>query len=129
LDRSRRKFGKAEIGRLETRFPVFAALHELDIRARSPGFMRTAEPAAPGRSPASFGEGKLPPSLWPELSSRERELVGLILSGHPTARISARMKITVGTVKNHRRRIYEKLDITTERELFLQYFEHLWRPG
>ena len=63
----KRKFGKAEIGRLETRFPVFAALHELDIRARSPGFMRTAEPAAPGRSPASFGEGKLPPSLWPEL--------------------------------------------------------------
>ena len=39
------------------------------------------------------------------------------------------MNITVGTVKNHRRRIYEKLDITTERELFLQYFEHLWRPG
>jgi DNA-binding CsgD family transcriptional regulator len=129
LDRSTRRFGKAEIGRLETRFPVFAALHELDIRARSPGFMRTAEPAAPGRSPASFGEGKLPPSIWPELSSRERELVGLILSGHPTAGISARLNITVGTVKNHRRRIYEKLDITTERELFLQYFEHLWRPG
>ncbi|TGQ88614.1 response regulator transcription factor, partial [Mesorhizobium sp. M1C.F.Ca.ET.204.01.1.1] len=30
----------------------------------------------------------------------------------------------VGTVKNHRRRIYEKLDITTERELFLQFFQH-----
>ena len=27
-------------------------------------------------------------------------------------------------MKNHRRRIYEKLDITTERELFLQFFQH-----
>jgi DNA-binding CsgD family transcriptional regulator len=30
--------------------------------------------------------------------------------------------MTVGTAKNQRRHIYEKLDITTERELFLQFF-------
>lgn len=48
----------------------------------------------------------------------------LILAGHPTANIAERLGITVGTVKNHRRRIYEKLDITTERELFLQFFQH-----
>jgi DNA-binding CsgD family transcriptional regulator len=51
--------------------------------------------------------------------------VELILAGHPTAAIAQRMEITVGTVKNHRRRIYEKLDITTERELFLQFFESI----
>lgn len=56
--------------------------------------------------------------------SGERELVQLILAGHPTANIAERLGITVGTVKNHRRRIYEKLDITTERELFLQLFQH-----
>jgi DNA-binding CsgD family transcriptional regulator len=56
---------------------------------------------------------------------RERELVDLILAGHPSATIADRLRITLGTVKNHRRRIYDKLDITTERELFLQYFEHL----
>lgn len=48
----------------------------------------------------------------------------LILAGHPTTNIAERLGITVGTVKNHRRRIYEKLDITTERELFLQFFQH-----
>lgn len=48
----------------------------------------------------------------------------MILAGHPTANIAERLGITVGTVKNHRRRIYEKLDITTERELFLQFFQH-----
>ncbi len=46
----------------------------------------------------------------------------LVLAGHPTAAIAERLGITVGTAKNHRRRIYEKLDITTERELFLQFF-------
>jgi DNA-binding CsgD family transcriptional regulator len=127
LDRSCRKFSATEIRRLETRFPVFAALHDLDLRSRGPGFMRTAQPAAPGRTPARFGDRELPDALWPGLSSRERELVTLIITGHPTAGIAARMKITVGTVKNHRRRIYEKLDITTERELFLQYLDHLSR--
>lgn len=54
----------------------------------------------------------------------ERGLVQLILAGHPSVNIAERLGITVGTVKNHRRRIYEKLDITTERELFLRFFQH-----
>ena len=48
----------------------------------------------------------------------------LVLAGHPTATIAERLGIIVGTAKNHRRRIYEKLDITTEQELFLQFFQH-----
>ena len=36
--------------------------------------------------------------------------------------LAARLGIASGTVKNHRARIYEKLDITTERELFLHFF-------
>jgi DNA-binding CsgD family transcriptional regulator len=50
--------------------------------------------------------------------------VQLILTGHPTATIAGRLAITVGTAKNHRRRVYEKLDITTERELFLPFFQY-----
>ena len=46
----------------------------------------------------------------------------LVLSGYPTATIASKLGISVGTTKNHRRKIYQKLDITTERELFLQYF-------
>jgi len=54
---------------------------------------------------------------------RERELVDLILKGHPNATIATKLGIAGGTVKNHRARIYDKLDITTERELFLQLFQ------
>lgn len=122
LDRSTSAFKDSEIALLEERLPVFEALHALDIKARGGDFLRTSAPTGPGASPQQ--QPSIPDSLWPELSLRERELVQLVLAGHPTANIAERLGITVGTVKNHRRRIYDKLDITTERELFLQFFQH-----
>lgn len=125
LDRSTGSFSKADVARLEERFKVFAALHALDIKTRAPGFKRTAQPARIGQAPAGQGPLRLPPGLWPDLSARERDVVRLVLAGHPTAGIAGKLGITPGTVKNHRRRIYGKLDITTERELFLQYIDGL----
>jgi len=122
LDRSSKPFRDGEVALLSERLPVFASLHALDIRTRMPGFSRTSAPIAEGASPRR--QPSIPAGLWPELSKRERELVQLVLAGHPTATIAERLGITVGTAKNHRRRIYEKLDITTERELFLQFFNH-----
>jgi DNA-binding CsgD family transcriptional regulator len=121
LDRSTRAYRDSEIARLEERFSVFAALHELDTRTRSPSYLRTNAPEAPGAAPVNAAQAS--PEMWPELSARERELIDLILKGHPNATIAARLNIAVGTVKNHRARIYDKLDITTERELFLQLFQ------
>lgn len=54
-----------------------------------------------------------------QLTNRETEICRLILQGHPTAGIATHLDISPGTVKNHRKRIYRKLDITSERELFL----------
>lgn len=122
LDRTEKPFRDRDIALLNERLPVFAALHALDLRARGPDFVRTSAPPGPGASPRR--EPRIPDGLWPELSARERELVQLVLAGHPTATIAHKLGITVGTAKNHRRRIYDKLDITTERELFLQYFQN-----
>jgi DNA-binding CsgD family transcriptional regulator len=123
LDRSRGRFTKAEVSRLEAQFSVLASLHALDTRTRQPEFRRTQQPAGPGQDPrprlALAGDDR----LWPELSTREREIVSLILAGHPTAGIARKLGLAAGTVKNHRRNIYTKLDITTERELFLQYID------
>ncbi|MFO1175204.1 MAG: helix-turn-helix transcriptional regulator [Paracoccaceae bacterium] len=121
LDRSRQKYSPAEVQRLENHYPVVAALHAQDIRLRAPGFRRTGQTARPGREPGLTDSAGLPDGLWPDLTARERELVGMTVAGHPPATIARRMAITTGTVKNHRRNIYRKLDITTERELFLQY--------
>lgn len=53
------------------------------------------------------------------LTPRERDICRLILKGHPTAGIAGILNISPGTIKNHRKRMYLKLDITSERELFL----------
>jgi DNA-binding CsgD family transcriptional regulator len=53
-----------------------------------------------------------------EITPREAEIFRLALLGFPNAGIAGQLDISVGTVKNHRWRLYTKLDITTERELF-----------
>lgn len=59
------------------------------------------------------------------LTDREVEIVSLILLGHPNVGIAERLGIGLGTVKNHRYRLYSKLDITTEREIFLLALKEL----
>lgn len=60
------------------------------------------------------------------LTTREREIVRLILLGYPSAAIGGILKVGEGTVRNHRKRIYCKLDITTEREIFSQFVSYLF---
>lgn len=123
LDRRKGRFSQADMARLDAQFPVIAALHALDTRARRPRFRRTEQPPAKGKTPRLPASLTAHDRLWPELSPRERHIVGLILEGHPTAAIAGKLALARGTVKNHRRNIYTKLDITTERELFLRYFD------
>jgi DNA-binding CsgD family transcriptional regulator len=121
LDRNLGRFSAADVRRLDSRFPVFAALHGLDLKTRQPDFRRTSQPPQQGEEPGRARAVAEAIDLWPELSLREREVVGMILAGHPTLGIARKLGLSPGTVKNHRRNIYSKLDITTERELFLRY--------
>ncbi len=59
------------------------------------------------------------------LTPREAEIVRLVLIGYPNARIAETLGISVGTVKNHRHRLYYKLDITSEREMFHMFLSDL----
>jgi prepilin-type processing-associated H-X9-DG protein len=59
------------------------------------------------------------------LSSRESQILEKMMRGYPTAAISARLGLSAGTVKNYKRRLYDKLDITHEREVFPLFIEHL----
>jgi DNA-binding CsgD family transcriptional regulator len=62
---------------------------------------------------------QLQDSLARQLTPRERDIVQLTLAGYPIISIAEKLNLAVGSVKNHRTRIFRKLDITTERELFL----------
>jgi DNA-binding CsgD family transcriptional regulator len=59
------------------------------------------------------------------LTPRETEIVEHILTGNPPERIAKALGIGLGTIRNHKHRLYYKLDITTERELFSMLFNSL----
>lgn len=52
------------------------------------------------------------------LTDREGDVIYLALLGYPNALIAGKLAISGGTVRNHKYSIYNKLDITSERELF-----------
>ena len=124
LERSTRRFASADIERLERAFPTLAALHDVHRRLGTPGKTQATNGAEPGRSAPKLGQS-LPEGLWDVLTGREREIVRLILAGHPSSVIAERLGISPGTVRIHRQSIYAKLDITSEREIFLQYIDFM----
>ena len=65
-------------------------------------------------------------SFFPGILTKwEIEIVGLVLGGHTNKSIASHLGITTGGVRNHRVRLYEKLDVTVERELFKLFLDHL----
>lgn len=59
------------------------------------------------------------------LSEREREIVLFILKGYSSKAIAKLLEISLETVKVHRKKIYSKLDITSQAELFSQFIMSL----
>ena len=51
------------------------------------------------------------PTLFPELSEREREILALIAQGHNNAEIAARLGLAIKTVRNHISNIFNKLQV------------------
>lgn len=76
---------------------------------------------------ASSGRPWNPPSIetrlepvaddWDALTARERDVAGLVAQGLPYREVATRLGISEHTVKNHLRRIYDKLDISSRVEL------------
>lgn len=52
------------------------------------------------------------------LTQREQDVVQCILHGHSSKSLANKLDISPSTVKIHRKHIYQKLDITTQSELF-----------
>ena len=52
-----------------------------------------------------------PKEAFPELTSREREILGLIAQGHNNDKIAARLFVSPNTVRNHISHIFTKLQV------------------
>ncbi len=57
-----------------------------------------------------------------QITSRETEIIQLVLQGHSSEAIGLQLGIRTGTVKVHRRNIYRKLAITSQTQLFTLFF-------
>ena len=60
-----------------------------------------------------------------KLTTREQEVVKLVLTGHSSESISLRLGTSVPTIKSHRRNIYAKLEIGSQAELFSRFISFL----
>lgn len=61
------------------------------------------------------------------LTSREQQVVDLSLRGHTIKTAAEKLKISADTLKKHRKHIYQKLDITSNSELYAIFIQAL--PG
>ncbi|MFA7637761.1 MAG: LuxR C-terminal-related transcriptional regulator [Parvibaculum sp.] len=59
------------------------------------------------------------------LSEREKEVTNLLLKGLPPKAVGRLLGIAPGTVRNHIKRIYVKLDVRSQAELLALFFETL----
>lgn len=65
----------------------------------------------------------------PPLTPREMEVVGLVLEGHSSESIANLLGISAGTVRIHRKNIYAKMRISSQRELFAIFMKAPVTPG
>lgn len=100
-----RPFARADVERLRKRLPVLVSCLAQHLKA-SEQSTEIKEKKPVKAAPASA------------LTLRESEVVDMILEGHSTKSIAARLRIAVETVRVHRRHIYEKLGVTSQGELF-----------
>ena len=63
------------------------------------------------------------------LTDRESEITHLLLRGHSAKSIARLLDISPGTVRNHMKSIYIKLEISSQAELFGLFFESLSHVG
>lgn len=55
------------------------------------------------------------------LTRRENEIVNLLLKGHSSLSTALQLSLSPNTIKVHRRKIYEKLNLSSQAELFLLF--------
>lgn len=116
------RFLRRDIQALREMLPVFASLLRRHYRLLEDGQERAAEtePESPQRlEHAMEGFGRA------ELTAREKEIADLILKGHSSKSIARLFEISPGTVKLHRKKIYRKLEVTSQSELFARFLTTL----
>jgi two-component system, NarL family, nitrate/nitrite response regulator NarL len=92
---------------------VFSGEIWLDSHTTAAVMRQFASPADAGSSSGARGRERSP------LSTREREIVGLVAQGYKNKEMAEKMFISEQTVKNHLHNIFDKLGVSDRLELAL----------
>lgn len=114
-------FGTADARLLRDMAPAVISL----VRLRWPNLPADAPAASPRGEAVAIASEFDRAHIWKSLSltSREKQVVDLVLQGHSTESIARALRIVPGTVKVHRRNIYRKLKIKSQAGLFARFVE------
>ncbi|WP_119255127.1 helix-turn-helix transcriptional regulator [Shinella zoogloeoides] len=114
--RSEGGFDEASVARLREAHPLITAVFRR-LWAHLGRSGNHQQPRAIDHLFSDFGHGLLSP--------REREVALLILKGHSSESISYHLGISIATVKTHRQKLYAKLNLSTQQELFSAFLRSL----
>ncbi|MGO1245828.1 MAG: response regulator transcription factor [Oceanisphaera sp.] len=128
-------FTRKEQARLQALLPLLSALcrqhwpleHETIALAPSPSTPLSVSPTAtlPANTMREQVELALSSFGKPRLTPREQQVAVLLLQGQDNHTIAQQLGIGVGTVKNHRKHLYSKLNIDSQAALFAHFINHL----
>jgi DNA-binding NarL/FixJ family response regulator len=76
--------------------------------------------AIAGRVLAFFAQPREAPKVFPALTEREREILGLIAQGHPNPSIARRLSLSPKTVANYVSAIFAKLQVADRAEAMIR---------
>lgn len=120
----RSSLSRDELARLEALFPLVHSLCRQHWREEAA--LLAQSPALPGGTDLKATVEQAIASVGgASLTRRERQVAGLLLQGLDTEAIAAELGIGSGTVKNHRKHLYAKLNLHSRAELFSFFLNHL----
>ncbi|UXI02031.1 helix-turn-helix transcriptional regulator [Photobacterium sp. TY1-4] len=122
LDRPLRAASPTQLAALKQHYGVLRALcvqhwQPADFSLAQPPGEQAVMRLAVDQALASFGQSLL--------TAREQQVTALLVQGLDSREIAEALDIGIGTVKNHRKRIYAQLKVSSLSELFQLFLNHL----
>jgi DNA-binding CsgD family transcriptional regulator len=102
--------------------PVITALFEKHCQLSYSGSLKEEQPGD------VMLEDAFVEILQGRLTGTQRYIAKLLLQGHSNASIATLLNISDGTVKVHKHNIYQRLEISTNAELFRLFIDYLAKP-
>ena len=115
-------FGRKDISAIRASHPVIQTLADRHWQRSATATEPARGDVAAVRDPMHEPLKRMTDGI---LTPREREITTLVLQGHSSDSIARTLEIAQGTVKNHRKSIYQKLGVSSQSELFAAFIQQI----